>query len=572
MRQDGCRADRATGSSISWLTTALLAVLTVAAVAESQAPVLSVNRPTPGRLIKTEITGQPNERFVLFYAHPPRIATTIAGLNGLLEIAPWKLVYYTVGGTGATSLWRKRLPLPDDPAIVGLKLELQGVAADRSPPELTNAVSLEVAAGPPTSPNIVMIMLDDSAFLTLGAYGGTLIQTPNIDAIASAGVRFDTAYAPTPICGPTRAAVLSGLQPQRFGFEFNCDPTSRSQVQGLGLDRPDTLPKLLSDAGYATGIVGKWHLGANSQFHPLHQGFDRFFGFQPGESAYFPGPGQVPIQRDFAVVQEPNYLTDAFGRESVQFIADHAQTPFFLFTSFNAPHWPLQAPSRYVARTPSIPDYYMRLHLAMMVAVDDAIGTILNELKAQGIENETLVIFTSDNGPQFGGFVYKINPFRWGKAFLYDGGTRVPLLMRWPGSIPAAKVVADTVSLVDLYPTILGAAGITPSATDGVDLVAHVNATNPPPPHPTLYWRESPTRAIRDGNWKLIQSGTSLWLYDLSVDKREQTNLATTNPTLVATLQQKLDAWEATLVAPSWPGNSPKDPTVIDGLPYTIVY
>lgn len=569
MRQGSRRANRTTGR---WIPFIVAALVVAAAAAEAQVPVLSVNRPTPGRLLKTEIQGVPNERFVLYYAHPPRIATTIAGVGGLLEIAPWKLVYYTTGGTGTTSLWRDRIALPDDPAIVGLSLELQGVAVDRSPPELTNAATFQVAAGPPKSPNIVMIMLDDSAHQTIGAYGGTLIQTPNIDSIAAAGVRFNTAYAPTPICGPTRASVLSGLQPQRFGFEFNCDPTWRSQVQGLGLDRPDTLPKLLGDAGYATGIVGKWHLGMNKQFHPLNQGFDRFFGFQPGESAYFPGTRQAPIQRDFTVVQEPTYLTDAFGRECAQFIADHAKTPFFLFASFNAPHWPLQATSSYIARTPFVPDYTMRLHLAMMVAVDDAIGTILTELRTQGIENDTLVIFTSDNGPQFSAFVYQINPFRWGKAFLFDGGTRVPLLMRWPGTLPTMRTVADTVTLVDLYPTILAAAGITPTATDGVDLVAHVNATNPPPPHPEICWRESPARAIRDGNWKLIESGTSVWLYDLSVDPRERTNLAPANPGLVTTLTQKLDAWEATMVAPAWPGNSPLDPTVIDGLPYKIVY
>jgi arylsulfatase A-like enzyme len=406
-------------------------------------------------------------------------------------------------------------------------------------------------------PNIVVILADDLGWGDLGVQGGTEIPTPNIDSIAKQGVRFTNGYVSCPVCSPTRAGLMTGRYQQRFGHEFNPGPVQQAEANfGLPLSET-TLPQRLKAAGYATGLVGKWHLGYKPEYHPLRRGFDEYFGFLGGAHSYVDARADAlnPILRGADPVDEKEYLTDAFAREAVSFIQRHQGRPFFLYAAFNAVHNPLQAPEKYTSRFAHIADPRRRTYAGMLSALDDAVGRILTALREAGLERNTLVFFLSDNGGPTLVTTSKNGPLREYKGTVYEGGIRVPFFLKWPAHIPAAKVYDHPVIALDIHPTCTAAAGLTdkpPKPLDGVDLVPFLTGKRTGAPHDALYWRFGERRAIRQGDWKLVMNGESTELFNLRNDIGEQNNLAAAQPARVKELQASYQAWNAQLMEPLW--------------------
>ncbi len=421
-------------------------------------------------------------------------------------------------------------------------------------------------------PNIVFLVADDMGYGDVGFTGCTDIPTPNIDALAKSGVRFTNGYVSGTNCSPTRAGLLTGRYQQRFGHENN--PPGEGPL--IGLPRTETtIADHLKSAGYATGLIGKWHQGAAPNFHPMRRGFSEFFGFLSGAHPYFPGP-DARIMRGTEVIKEQAYLTDAIARESVSFIRRHKTHPFFLFVSFNAVHTPMQAPDDRLKKFASIADKERRAYAAILDGMDEAIGKVVAELRANRLEENTMIVFLSDNGgPTLLGTTTngaKNNPFRGSKRTTLEGGIHVPFVMQWKGKLPANTEFKPPVIQLDLLPTALAAAGVPTHAdwkVDGVDLLPHVLGKSTKPPHESLYWRQGPQMAIRRGSWKLVRydravdepgvisnaratNVTSLKLYNLDTDPAEQKDQATSNPTKFAELLKDWESWNAQLVAPLW--------------------
>jgi arylsulfatase A-like enzyme len=416
---------------------------------------------------------------------------------------------------------------------------------------LVTAVS-HVRADGPRQPNIIVILADDLGYGELGAYGGHQIPTPNIDSIAEGGVRFTSAYVPSPVCGPSRAGLLTGRYPQRFGFEFNPDAAELAGSQ-VGLPvTARTLPQYLKQAGYATGMVGKWHLGSSEPHRPRAFGFDEFFGFYGAARSYMPErtlrPGNA-IRRGDEPVIEPQYLTDAFGREAVGFIDRHRDRPFFLYLSFSAVHRPLQATEKYLERFSHIQDEARR-------KFDDAVGMVLATVRDSGLDEDTLIFFLSDNGGPTHAITSRNDPFRGVKGTVWEGGIRVPFIVQWKGRLPAGAVYPAPVTSLDILPTVLAAAGAAPldrGDVDGVDLVPYLISRPMSVPHKTLYWRYGEHRAIRRHDLKLVWAGDARpQLYNLADDLTESNDLARDQPTAVSELTAEFDRWNAGLGDPAW--------------------
>jgi arylsulfatase A-like enzyme len=424
---------------------------------------------------------------------------------------------------------------------------------------------------PARRPNIVVILADDLGYADLGFNGCTDIPTPHLDALARQSVRCASGYVSHPFCSPTRAGLLTGRYQQRFGHENNptYDPSDASL--GLPIDQV-TLAQLLRNGGYVSGVVGKWHLGAAPRFHPNRRGFDESFVFLGGGHNYLPREAasleyRIPILRDDEPVAEPEYLTDAFGREAVRFIERHAnesvRRPFFLYLAFNAVHTPLQAPQEYLDRFPKITDTRRRTYAAMLSAMDDAIGRVLETLRDRKLERDTLVVFLSDNGGPPAANGSRNDPLRGTKGQVYEGGIHVPFLVRWRGTLPEGSAYPEPVISIDILPTALAAAGISPPsgrALDGVNLLPALRGDTQAPPHDRLFWRTGggAAFAVREGRFKLIRTGAGpAELYDLAADPVESKDLAATQPEVVARLQAALHAWNATLVPPLWENPQP---------------
>jgi arylsulfatase A-like enzyme len=262
------------------------------------------------------------------------------------------------------------------------------------------AAHAQSADRPAHRPNIVVILADDLGYAGMSCQGCKDIPTPHIDSLAAAGVRCTSGYVSCPVCSPTRAGLMTGRYQQRFGHEFNPGPAQQAGVDfGLPLDQK-TIADYLKTAGYTTGITGKWHLGFEEAYNPLHRGFDEYFGFLGGAHKYLnpSAPPGAPILRGLKPVDEKEYLTDAFTREAVAFIDRHAKEPFFLYLPYNAVHAPLQTPEKYLDRFKNIEDPKRRKHAAMVSAMDDGVGAVIEKLQATGLEDNTLIFFLSDNG------------------------------------------------------------------------------------------------------------------------------------------------------------------------------
>ena len=420
--------------------------------------------------------------------------------------------------------------------------------------------ALAVAAA--ERPNILLIVGDDMGYADVGFHGCKDIPTPNLDALAAAGVRCTNGYVTGPYCSPTRAGLLTGRQQNRFGHEYN-------PGGGNGLPLTETLlPERLAKAGYATGMVGKWHLGAKPEQTPPRRGFEEFFGFLGGAHSYFNTGG---ILRGAEPVKEMDYTTDAFGREAAAFVRGHKDKPWFLYLAFNAVHTPMDATDARLAKFAAIADKKRRTYAAMMSALDDNIGRVRQALQESGQAERTLIFFISDNGgPTMNGTTTNASsnaPLRGSKRTTLEGGIRVPFLVAWPGQLKPAVYDSPVVQL-DLHATALAAAGVTvgPEAKlEGVDLLPYFSGAKKEAPHDALYWRFGAQMAIRQGDWKLVrydgnadtntgkaQPVSTVKLYDLSKDIHEDKDLAAEQPEKVKQLQARWDEWNHGNVKPLW--------------------
>jgi uncharacterized protein (TIGR03437 family) len=393
-------------------------------------------------------------------------------------------------------------------------------------------------------PNVVVIVADDLGYADLGVQGSTEIVTPHIDSIARNGVRFTQGYANAPVCNATRAALLTGRYQQRFGVETLAAtnlPTNET-----------TLAERLQPLGYATALIGKWHLGTAAQFQPQQRGYAEFFGFLPALHSYtvWNQPGNL-IYRGTTPVNENTYLTDALTREAVDFIERKRQQPFYLYLAFNAPHSPLQATAEYLARFPNITNQRRRTFAAMMAAMDDGVGKVLAKLREHHLEENTLVIFHGDNGGDPSDNTSLNTPFNGEKFQLYEGGIRVPVLAQWRGYLPTSVVNDAPVISLDWFTTAASAAAgrnVAEARLDGVNLFPLLKGVTNAPPHTALYWRYGSAQyAVRAGDWKLLWLDGALRLYDLAADVGERNDVAAAQPGRLNELKMLYDQWNAQL-------------------------
>ena len=425
-------------------------------------------------------------------------------------------------------------------------------------------------------PNIVLILADDLGYADTSVYGSKSIPTPHIDALASGGTRFTDAYVTAASCSPSRAGLMSGRYQQRFGFEFNTSGAAITHRLFRGLDPAvPTITDVLKKAGYVTGMFGKWHLGTQPHFHPQSRGFDEFYGFLGGAHSFFtakrPEPIHSTIMRGSEPLIEPEYLTDAIAREAVRFIDTHHAQPFFAYVPFNAVHTPIEATSKYQERFPDEPNATRRDYYAMTSALDDAVGAIVDAINKHGLTDDTMVIFLNDNGGPIYTRVQSNGPLKLGKLFLFEGGVRVPMIVKWPGVVPADSVFRGTTSSLDVFPTACAAAGIdVPNGLklDGTDLIPFLSGKSEGSPHESLYWSNGPNVAVRSGDWKLVKSYDNVWLFDLARDLGENHNLAKSRPEMVEKLEQELVQWQSQMSKPAWPSKPDRRKTSVDGMMY----
>lgn len=464
-------------------------------------------------------------------------------------------------------------------------------------------------------PNVVLILADDLSVMDVSAYGGKNVKTQHIDQLATNGVRCTEGYISSPICAPSRAGLLTGRYQQRFGFEINIHeryPKNRLEYfvyanllntgnwkvaqheewaiptfedmhkQGL----PPTeflLSELLKSKGYATAAFGKWHLGYNPTALPTNRGFDYHYGFYEAFSLYAPvdkediinqklddfsdphiwgkaRTGNCAIRINDSIIEENEYLTHKIAQETNTWIQQHKDRPFFAYVPFSAPHTPFQVTRKYYDNYSHVKDPKKRIYYAMIHALDDAVGSILNNLKDLGLEENTLVIFLSDNGGATYTKAADNSPFKGGKMSNFEGGIRVPFIMQWKGVLPKEYVYSKPVSALDLLTTIAQMCQLKlpeDRTFDGVDLIPYwtdSSLTNKQP-HEALFWRSESHKAVRKGPWKLIRDDHSdqTALYNLQKDISEKKNLATLFPDTVQSLLSDFDHWEQQLIPSNWP-------------------
>lgn len=443
-------------------------------------------------------------------------------------------------------------------------------------------------------PNVLVIIADDLGSNDLSVAGGR-IPTPNLDRLAKSGIRYTEGYATAAVCAPSRSGLLAGRQQNRFGFEFN--PVGRDETLGMSL-KETTIAQTMKAAGYRTGMVGKWHIGQGPGFHPLDRGFDSFYGVLGGGTPYWKTKGegdlQVATAEDRIITRErlplvdgrtpvdpEGYVTDLFTDRAIDFIgAGKRGQPFFLYLSYTAPHTPLQATAKYLKPTkPGQTDYH-RVYDAMVDALDQGVGRVMDHLRKTGQLSDTLVFVVSDNGcPSYVGGACSNAPLNGWKGYPHEGGLRVPFLMSWPARIKPA-VRGDIVSTLDIAATAAAVARTTHPKAEGIDLVGKID-DGVRLEDRSLFWRNGPNLTVRHGRWKLIvvnkaaapagagdELGRSLradglpaevsplgqWvlLYDLEKDPGEKNDVAARHPEVVQDLRRRWAAWNEGNVAPQW--------------------
>jgi arylsulfatase A-like enzyme len=525
-----------------------------------------------------------------------RVAWALAALLVLGAVA-----FYAAGGRAGLLLLTVKFVLRKD---YGPTREVTWQAGPAVPP---------TGAGTERRPpNVVLIVADDLGFNDITHYGGGIaggrVPTPNIDSIAAQGVDFRNGYSGNATCSPSRAAIMTGRYPTRFGFEFTPTPKQFMKAvtgmapadqlfkpvyhaereaelipyEDMGLPAGEiTLARLLQGAGYHTVHLGKWHLGDSPQFRAYNHGFAESLSHLHGASMFLPTrhPGVVNAMQDFDPIdkflwaaepwavrfkdgepfQPPKYMTDYLTDEAVKVVAANKHRPFFMYLAYNAPHTPLQATREDYDALSFISDHTMRVYAAMIRSLDRNIGRVLKALKDQGLDDNTLVVFTSDNGgAHYIGLDGVNSPYRGWKATFFEGGIHVPFFMRWPGTIPAGATVTAPVSHFDIFATAAAAAGQkAPSdrIIDGVNLLPFIKGESPGRPHDVLFWRTDTYLTVRAGDWKLqvSQQPKKEWLFNLATDPTEKTNLAATEPERVAALKARLQEWNQAQRKPLWP-------------------
>jgi arylsulfatase A-like enzyme len=423
-------------------------------------------------------------------------------------------------------------------------------------------------------PNFVLIVADDLGCGNVSILGGSDIPTPHIDSVGKDGVIFSDGYASGPLCVPSRAGLITGRYQQRFGHEVLF--WNKDHNVGLPVGEK-TMADRLKAAGYITGMVGKWHLGKEECFFPMNRGFMEFFGDPGHGSPYLPHPetGQVArpwnqFYRNHEKIEIREHITDVYAREAVEFIDRNQGNPFFLYMAFTAPHMPLESTQKYLDRFPDIENTDRRTYAAMISAMDDGVGRILQELQKHGLEKNTLVVFLSDNGalvPPGDNGIYRER-----KGRLLEGGIRVPFFAKWPAKLPAGSVYDNPVIALDVAPMFYAAAGINIKPEwelDGVDLLPYLTGEKKEAPHERLYWRlwrtgpDKQLCAIREGDWKLVTPsspgsygdprGEPDWaLYNLRSDPGEQEDLSGRYPERTQRMAERWGAWDETLMEPLW--------------------
>ncbi len=460
-------------------------------------------------------------------------------------------------------------------------------------------------------PNIILIVADDLGYndITLGGGGvaAGAVPTPNIDAIAKDGANLTLGYAGNATCAPSRAAIMTGRYATRFGFEFTPVPKQFARLVGhtgttshppvyheeMEANVPEmadmtvpeseiTLPQMLRTKGYRTLMLGKWHLGETPATRPEARGFDEFLGFLQGAALFLPtgDANSVESRQDFdpidkflwanlpyAVVNNnkpgrfapKGYVTDYLSGEAAKAIEANKNRPFFMYVAYNAPHTPLQALKSDYDALSGIENHRLRVYAAMIRALDRGVGTVLQAVKDAGLEDNTLVIFTSDNGgANYIGLPDINKPYRGWKMTFFEGGIRVPFLVKWPAKIAKGTVFSTATAHVDIFATAAAAAGAevpTDRVMDGVNLMPFLTGENAAAPHATLFWRSGHYRTLLAGDWKLQTSENpkEMWLFDMKTDPTEKTNLAETNPDKLAEITALLTKVDGEQAKSLWP-------------------
>lgn len=464
-------------------------------------------------------------------------------------------------------------------------------------------------------PNIILIIVDDLGYSDLASYGNKHIKTPNIDALGNKGVRFTQAYVTSPICAPSRMGIITGRYQQRFGAEFmlydKFAPAVKKKIthhflsfkkkpEGIETLKPDfflnrasyatdipatemTIAQMLKQKGYSTGYVGKWNLSSSPTVFPDQHGFDYSYYFNGALSRYVDDPvdnsqyinmhlpwafseipawaprhGSTAIKEGRSVVKDTGYLTFSLADKGIDFIDRNKSKPFFLTLSFNAPHDPFQVPKKYFDRIEGVVDSVKRVYYGMIEALDDAVGSVMNKLKQEGLTDNSLIFFISDNGGATYTRATDNAPLRGGKCTHFDGGLAVPFFIQYPGYINTGKVYDHAVSSLDIFSTIAAASGTALPADriyDGVNLLPYLTQDSAFP-HDIFFWRNGYSKAFRKGNWKLYvnEKNKVTYLFDLSADREEMHDLSKSQPAKLKELIAALKDWEEkNTITPLWP-------------------
>ena len=424
------------------------------------------------------------------------------------------------------------------------------------------------------SPNVIIVLVDDLGNADVGFNGCKDIPTPNIDKIASEGVKFTNAYVSYAVCGPSRAGIITGRYQDRFGFGRN--PLYAPNDPNMGLPKTEeTLAEALKRANYKSVALGKWHFGVHESLRPLERGFDGFYGFLGGGHNYFPNKWvleneyevesqfeayNVKLLRDNTRVEEKEYLTDALSREAIQYIETYKDQPFFMYLAYNAPHTPLQAPENYLKRFDTIKDPKRRTYAAMVSAVDDGVGKVLDKLDELGLTENTIVFFLSDNGGPEQHNASDNGILRGGKSDLFEGGIRVPFALKWPKVLPKGETYEKAIISLDIFATVLSQTKtpIEPkNKLDGVNLIPYLTGEKNGSPHEYLFWRkfDKSNFAVRNASGdKIIGLKEDITLFNLNENIEEDPKFEVQDLELSKGLESQYNLWNAQMLDPVFLG------------------
>jgi arylsulfatase A-like enzyme len=421
------------------------------------------------------------------------------------------------------------------------------------------AKSVQRSSGSKQSrPNIIFILADDLGWGDLSCYGRPDYRTPNIDLLALQGTKFTDAYSASAVCTPTRCGYITGRYPARFRIGLEEPLIATNSKVGLEPNEP-TIASLLKQSGYDTALIGKWHLGFRPEWGPNAHGFDEFFGILAGAGDYFlhkNGLGQPDLYENLTPVERNGYLTDLLTERAVSYVKKPRSAPFFLSLHYTAPHWPWQGPTggEQIQFTDKAPEPAamgaggsLKLYAQMMKSLDDGVGRVMQSIRAAGIDKQTLVIFTSDNGGERFSYLW---PFSGRKGDLLEGGIRVPAIVRWPGVVPANRVTQQTAITMDWTATMVASAKVDRPAGhsfDGIDLLPVIKGTSPVIDR-TFFWRIYDRDAVRDGKWKYVRDGEVRKLFDLSIDQHEQADFSQKHPEVLQRLTNEFNKWNAQML------------------------